>query len=43
MTADSRLIDMTACDVVDLLQRQEVTPLDLLDTLEDRISDVTQP
>jgi amidase len=40
MTADSRLIDMTACDVVDLLQRQEVTPLDLLDTLEDRISDV---
>lgn len=40
MTADSRLIGMTACDVVDLLQRQEVTPLDLLDTLEDRISDV---
>ncbi len=40
MTADSRLINMTAENVVKLLQREEVTPLDLLDTLEARISDV---
>lgn len=42
MTNDE-LIDMTACEVVDLLKSQEVTPLDLLDALEKRIDAVDGP
>ena len=36
----SRLIDLSACAVVDLLRAEEVTPLDLLDALEERIGEV---
>ncbi|MBZ9600382.1 amidase [Phyllobacterium chamaecytisi] len=36
MTGDVGLTDMPACDVVDLLNRGEVTPLDCLDALEAR-------
>lgn len=34
------LINKTACEVLDLLNKDEVTPLDLLDQLEKRIGDV---
>lgn len=40
MASDSSLIDMSACAVVDLLERREVSPLDCLDALEARIADV---
>jgi len=40
MAASPELITKNATDVVELLRREEVTPLDLLDTLEQRISDV---
>ncbi|MFM0504846.1 aminotransferase class III-fold pyridoxal phosphate-dependent enzyme [Paraburkholderia caffeinilytica] len=33
MSFDSTLIDLTACEVVDLLRREDVSPLDLLDTI----------
>src|SRR5262249_31542051 len=38
MTADLGLLGLSACDVVDLLRRDEVTPLDLLEALEPRIA-----
>jgi amidase len=38
--ADQGLVRETACAVVDKLKRGEVTPLDLLDVLERRISEV---
>jgi amidase len=40
MSADSSLIRMTAVEVQNLLAKGEVTPLDLLDTLEARITAV---
>ncbi len=40
MTADATLIPMTAVAVRDLLLKREITPLDLLDTLEARIREV---
>ena len=33
MSVDSALIDRSACEIVDLLRREEVSPHDLLDTL----------
>lgn len=38
--ADQGLVRETACAIVDKLKRGEVTPLDLLDVLEKRISEV---
>src|SRR5450432_1356194 len=38
--ADQGLINQTACAVIDKLNSGEVTPLDLLDVLEKRISEV---
>ena len=38
--ADQGLVQETACAIVDKLKRGEVTPLDLLDVLEKRISEV---
>ena len=40
MTADSSLISRTARDILMLLERREVSPLDLLDSLEQRIGTV---
>ena len=40
MTADSSLIPRTATEIVTLLRSGEVSPLDLLDTLEARIAEV---
>lgn len=40
MSADPALVRETACAVVDKLKAGEVTPLDLLDTLEQRIAEV---
>lgn len=40
MTAGSELVKQSACAVVDLLKSEEVTPLDLLEALEARISEV---
>src|SRR5918993_4970290 len=40
MTIDTGLTKLTACAVVDLLQRGEVTPLDCLDALEARTAAV---
>src|SRR5690606_7645364 len=40
MTAGSELVKQSACAVVDLLKSEEVTPLDLLEVLEARISEV---
>jgi amidase len=40
MTADASLIARTATELVDLLRRDEVSPLDLIDTLEERINAV---
>lgn len=40
MTADASLIAKTAREIVDLLKTNEVSPLDLLDTLEARIGEV---
>ncbi len=37
MTVDTTLIDRTACEVVDLLRREEVSPHELLDTLAARV------
>jgi amidase len=38
MTADLGLLGLSACDVVGLLRRDEVTPVDLLEALESRIA-----
>ncbi|MDB5626167.1 MAG: putative amidotransferase, partial [Tardiphaga sp.] len=38
--ADQNLVKASACDVVALLNKGEVTPLDLLDVLEARIKQV---
>src|SRR5215468_3111790 len=38
--ADQQLVRETACAIVDKLKRGDVTPLDLLDVLEKRISEV---
>jgi len=40
MTADSSLIPRTANEIVALLRSEEISPLDLLDTLEERIAEV---
>ncbi|MBT5264868.1 MAG: amidase [Rhodospirillaceae bacterium] len=40
MTADKTLIAKTACEIVGLLKSDEISPLDLLDTLEERIAEV---
>ncbi|MBT6276911.1 MAG: amidase [Chromatiales bacterium] len=40
MSADSSLIEKSATDIVSLLRAEEVSPLDLLDTLEERIGQV---
>ena len=40
MACDEDLIKLTACMVVDLLRRGEVTPLDCLDALEARVAAV---
>jgi amidase len=40
MSSDQALIRSTACEVVDRLNSGDVTPLDLLDALEKRISEV---
>ena len=40
MTADSSLIPRTATEIVALLRSEEISPLDLLDTLEARIAEV---
>jgi Asp-tRNA(Asn)/Glu-tRNA(Gln) amidotransferase A subunit family amidase len=36
----SKLTDLSACAVVDLLQAEDITPLDLLDALQERIDTV---
>jgi amidase len=43
MSSDQALVRATACAIVDKLKTGEVTPLDLLDVLEQRISDVDGP
>ncbi|THD47042.1 MAG: amidase [Bradyrhizobium sp.] len=43
MSADQALVQATACAIVDRLRTGEVTPLDLLDVLERRISEVDGP
>ncbi len=40
MAADPELIKKTACEILDLLDSGEISPLDLLDSLEQRIGDV---
>ncbi len=40
MSSDKRLIHSSAVEIVKLLEDGEVTPLDLLDALEDRIAEV---
>jgi amidase len=40
MTSDASLTELTACAVVDLLKREEVTPLDCLAALEARVAAV---
>src|SRR5271156_571808 len=40
MPSDQALIRSTACAIVDQLNSGEVTPLDLLDALENRIAEV---
>jgi amidase len=40
MPSDQALIRSTACAIVDQLNSGEVTPLDLLDTLENRIAEI---
>jgi amidase len=40
MSSDQALIRSTACEVVDRLNSGDVTPLDLLDALEKRVSEV---
>ena len=40
MASDQKLVQATACAVVDKLRSGEVTPLDLLDVLEQRIAEV---
>jgi amidase len=40
MSADRTLIEKSATEIVGLLKRGEVTPLDLIDTLEQRIAEV---
>ena len=40
MACDENLIELTACGVVDLLRRGEVTPFDCLDALEARVAAV---
>lgn len=43
MSSDQALVRATACAIVDRLRTGEVTPLDLLDVLEQRISEVDGP
>jgi len=43
VTSNQELVRMTACAVVDKLNRGEVTPLELLDVLEARIAEVDGP
>ena len=40
MTADASLISLTAIEIRDLLLKGDVSPLDLLDTLEARVAEV---
>ena len=40
MASDQDLVRATACAVIDKLNSGEVTPLDLLDVLEQRIAEV---
>ena len=40
MSSDQALIRSTACEIVDQLNSGEVTPLDLLDALENRIAEI---
>jgi len=40
MSSDQELVRATACAIVDRLNSGEVTPLDLLDVLEQRIAEV---
>src|SRR6202162_6070100 len=40
MPSDQALIRSTACAIVDQLNSGEITPLDLLDALENRIAEV---
>src|ERR1700692_1588491 len=40
MSSDQGLVRATACAIIDKLNSGEVTPLDLLDVLEQRISEV---
>ena len=40
MAFDQGLVRATACAIVDKLNKSEVTPLDLLDALEQRIAEV---
>ena len=40
MASDQGLVQATACAIVDKLNAGEVTPLDLLDVLEQRIAEV---
>jgi amidase len=40
MSVDGTLIEKNATEIVDLLKRGEVSPLDLVDTLEQRIAEV---
>lgn len=42
MTADPALVNKTACEILTLLESGEVSPLDLLDSLEQRIRDVDE-
>ena len=40
MASDQELVRATACAIVDKLNAGEVTPLDLLDVLEQRLAEV---
>jgi amidase len=42
MAVDKSLIQKSAVEVVDLLKNYDITPIDLLDTLENRIEEVDQ-
>jgi amidase len=40
VASDQKLVQATACAIIDRLSAGEVTPLDLLDVLEQRIAEV---
>src|ERR1700721_1612722 len=40
MASDQKLVQATACAIIEKLHTGEVTPLDLLDVLEQRIAEV---